>query len=196
MLRLLFVTTLMLSGCTYSTNPIFTEQDNLFDEALVGTWQADGGLSDFATFELTRWTPDEKSYRVVICNQAGKKQGTIQAYLSQIDENKFLTAKFEHDKPSSTFPARVIYWTLAIDQLDGEQLKVRSLRGDWLAQQVKRNPQVLKHVWYAQPAQSDKNNLLLTASTAELRAFVLSHLDKTDAWMPDTFRKIRLNSAR
>ena len=32
MLRLLLLTFLMLSGCTYSTNPIFVEQDNVFDK--------------------------------------------------------------------------------------------------------------------------------------------------------------------
>jgi hypothetical protein len=194
MLRLLLLTFLMLSGCTYSTNPIFTEQDNVFDEAFIGTWKAEDGILDVGTFEVTRWAPDDNSYRVVLRNQADVKQGTFRLYLSRIDRTKFLTSKFE--KPSSekasaeewTVPAR--YLTFAIDQLEGGQLKARQLRGDWLAMQVKSNPEILKHEWNARPSDPKKKDLLLTASTPELRKYVLSQLDKRDAWMPVTFKKI------
>jgi hypothetical protein len=194
-LRVLLLTIFILSGCTYSTHPIFMEQDNVFDEAFIGTWQGQDGMFDAGTFEVARWAPENKSFRVVLRNQADVKQGTFQLYLSQIGQTKFLTAKFE--KPRSETPragelaAPEIYLTLAIDQLEGEQLKVRYLRGDWLHQQVKSNPRVLKHEWYARPGESEKKDLLLTASTPELREFVLSQLDKRDTWMPMTFKKIR-----
>ncbi len=91
------------------------------------------------------------------------------------------------DKPAD--PAS--YITFAIDPLEGGQLKMRYLRGDWLAGQLKSNPEVVKHEWNARPGNPEKQVLLLTASTAELRAFVLSQLDKRDAWMPITFQVIR-----
>ena len=195
MLRLLVLTTLMLSGCTYSTNPIFTEQDNVFDEALIGTWQSVDGILDAGTYEVTRWAPDDNSYRVVLRNQAEVKQGTFQLYLSQIGRTKFLTGKFEKPRPGKVgteeLAVPALYLTYAIDQLEGDQLKTRQLRGDWLTMQVKSNPRVLKHEWHARPGDTEKNDLRLTASTPELRAFVLSQLDKRDAWMPVTFKKIR-----
>ncbi len=195
MLRLLLIPLLMLSGCIYSTNPIFTEQDNLFDEAYIGTWQAKDGFPDAGTFEVTRWAPEDNSYRVALHNQADVKQGTFQLYLSQIGKTKFLTGKFEKPRPAEAgteelaVPAR--YLTFAIDQLEGGQLKARQLRGDWLAMQVKRNPEVLKHEWNARPGDPEKQDLLLTASTPDLRAFVLSQVDKRDTWLPVTFKKIR-----
>ena len=77
MQRLVLLTFLMLSGCTYSTNPIFTEQDSVFDEAFIGTWQAEDGMTDAGTIEVSRWAPDDNSYRVVFRNQADVKQGTF-----------------------------------------------------------------------------------------------------------------------
>ena len=193
--RFLLFALLMLSGCTYSTNPIFTEQDNVFDKAFIGTWKADDGIPDVGTFEVTRWATDDNSYRVVLRNQANEKQGTFQLYLSQIDRTKYLTARVEADKSTGSVgavPAHAIYWTLIIDQQDGEQLKARYLQQAWIIQQINSNPQVLKHEWYAHPDKPDKkNHILLTATTAELRAFVLSHTDKRDAWMPVRFKKIR-----
>lgn len=59
---LLFASILMLPGCTYSTNPIFVEQDNLFDEAFLGTWEADEEAKlEFRRFEVERWGPEEKN---------------------------------------------------------------------------------------------------------------------------------------
>ena len=195
MLRLFLLSIFMLSGCTYSTNPIFTEQDNVFDEAFIGTWQAEDGIPDVGTFEVTRWAPDDKSYRVILRNQANVKQGTFQLYLSQIDGTKFLTGKFEKPRPekagANELAVPAIYQTYAIDQLERERLKTRHLRGDWLAMQVNSNPELLKHEWNARPGDPKKKDLLLTASRPELRAFVLSQLDKRDAWMPLTFKKIR-----
>ena len=191
MLRLLLITALMLSGCTYSTNPIFTEKDNVFDEAFLGAWETD--MFDLRKFEVTRWGPEEKSYRVVLRNETDGGKGTFQLFLSQIDRTKFLTCKFEKpnsEKVSPEEPAAA-YLTFAIDQLKDGELKTRHLRGDWLAMQVKSNPPVLKHEWHARTGDSEKKDLRLTASTPELRAFVLSNLDKRDAWMPVTFKKIR-----
>jgi hypothetical protein len=191
----LLLVVLMLSGCTFSTNPIFTEKDNVFDEAFIGTWRSLDGLYDAGTFEVTRWAPDDNSYRVVLRNQADVKQGTFQLYLSKIEHTQFLTGKFEKVRSEKegveklAVPAN--YLTFAIDQLEGGHLKTRQLRGDWLAMQLKSNPQILKHEWNARPSDPEKKDLLLTASTAELRAFVLSQLDKRDAWTPLTYKKIR-----
>ncbi len=89
MLRFLLLTALMLSGCTYSTNPIFTKEDNVFDEAFLGAWEAEkDAMFDIRKFEVTRWGPEEKSYRVVLRNEADAKQGTFQLFLSQIDRTK------------------------------------------------------------------------------------------------------------
>jgi hypothetical protein len=195
MLRLWLLTFLIVSGCTFSTNPIFTEQDNVFDEALIGTWQAVDGIPDAGTLEVTRWAPDDNSYRVVLHNQADVNQGTFRLFLSQINKTRFLTSKFEKPSPEKASAEKLavpaLYLTYALDQLEGGQLKTRQLRGDWLAMQVKRKPEVLKHEWNPRPGDPQKQDLLLTAPTPELRAFVLSQLDKRDAWMPVTFKKIR-----
>lgn len=194
---LLFVSVLMFSGCTYSTNPIFVEQDNLFDEAFLGTWEADKEAKfEFGKFEVQRWGPDERSYRAILRSEAGEKQeASFQLFLSQIDGKKFITAKFE--KPSSekaspdTPAAAANYLTFAIDRFDAGKLKMRYLRGDWLAGQVIRNLSILKHEWHARPDNKEKSDLRLTAPTLELRAFVLEQLGKSEAWMPVMFKKIR-----
>jgi hypothetical protein len=194
MLRLLFLTSLLLPGCTFSTNPVFTEQDNVFDESLIGTWSEDL-FSDTGTFKVTRWEPGDNSYRAVLLNKANVKQGTCRIYLSQIDKTRFMTCKFEkQDSENATtekLNGTTRYLTFAIDHVEGEQLKTRQLRGDWLAMQVKGNPKVLNHEWNARPGAPGKQDLLITAPTPELRAFVLAQLNNQDAWTPVTFKRIR-----
>ena len=80
MLRFLLLTALMLSGCTYSTNPIFTEKDNVFDEAFLGAWETD--MFDLRKFEVTRLGHEENSYRVVLRNETDGGKGTFQLFLS------------------------------------------------------------------------------------------------------------------
>ncbi len=127
-------------------------------------------------------------------------RSVIGIVIVQIGQTKFLTGKFEKPRPAEAgteeLAVPALYLTFAIDQLEGEQLKARYLRGDWLYQQVKSNPQVVKHEWNARPGNPEKQDLLLTESTPELRAFVLSQLGKRDAWMPITFKKIRQSMKR
>jgi hypothetical protein len=133
---LLIASILMSSGCTYSTNPIFVEQDNLFDEASLGTWEADEEAKfEFRRFEVKRWGPEEKSYRAVLRNENGEKQEpSFQLFLSQIDGKKFITAKFENPSSEKDSPdaaaAAAIYLTFAIDRIEGGELRVRYLLGD------------------------------------------------------------------
>jgi hypothetical protein len=195
LLTLLLLTLLMQPGCTYSTHPIFSEQDNVFDEALVGTWKAEGPMSEVGIFEVSRCETERNSYQVVLRNQADVKQGTFQLYLSHIGQRKFLTAKFERpsteEKNTDLSTATTWYLTYVIDQWEGGQINARLLRGDWLAGQVKGNPGIVKHEWIVRQGDSKKQDLLLTAATPELRDFILSHVDNKEAWLPGAFRKIR-----
>ncbi len=192
---LLIASILMLPGCTYSTNPIFVEQDNLFDEAFLGTWEADKDANfAFGKFEVERWGPEAESYRAVLRNEAGEKQDpSIQLFLSQIDGKKFITAKFVKPDSEKASPdtAAAMYLTFVMDRCEGGELQMRYLLGDWLAGQLKGNPAILQHEWIARPDNKEKRDLRLTAPTAELRAFVLEHYDKREAWMPVKFKKIR-----
>ncbi len=194
---LLFASILMLPGCTYSTNPIFVEQDNLFDEAFLGTWEADEEAKlEFRRFEVERWGPEEKSYRAVLRNERGEKQDpSLQLFLSQIDGKKFITAKFEQPDSEKVSPetadAAAMYLTFAMDRCEGGELQMRYLLERWLANQVKTDPSILKHEWNARPDKKKMNHLRITAPTAELRTFVLEHYDKREAWVPLKFKKIR-----
>ncbi len=192
---LLIASILMLPGCTYSTNPIFVEQDNLFDEAFLGTWEADKDANfAFGKFEVERWGPEAESYRAVLRNEAGEKQdSSMQLFLSQIDGKKFITAKFAKPDSEKASPdiAAAMYLTFVMDRCEGGELQTRYLLGDWLAGQLKKDPLILKHEWIARPDNKEKRDLRLTAPGAELRAFVLEHYDKREAWMPVKFKKIR-----
>ena len=198
---LMLMTALILSGCAYSTKPIFTEQDNVFDDSFSGVWETkQDSILGYNKCEVTRWGPDAKSYRVILFGLSGAKRDTFQLYLSQINGTKFLTAKFENhssEKPGSEqartsfedIPA--VYLTFAVDQLEGRQLTARLLSKDWLSRQFEKNPDLLKHEWHTPKGAKQKYFLLLNASTSELRSFVLSKIDKREVWDPVTFHKIR-----
>lgn len=196
MLRLMIMTALLLSGCTFSTNPIFTEKDNVFDEAFLGTWETKkDGLFGYNKFEVTRGGAGAKNYRVILSGRAGAKEETFHLYLSQIDGTKFLTGEFgtpSFGKASTDeLDVRTVYLTFAIDRLEDGELTTRLLAANWLARRLKENPGLLAHEWHDRPDDPEQKNLLVTASTTDLRAFVLSQRGKSGVWLPVTFNKIR-----
>ena len=75
---------LFLAGCVPSLNPLYTEKDLIFDEALLGVWSEKENSNDGWTFRKR----DEKSYLLVV--QAGEKSSPFIAHLVQLGKYRFL----------------------------------------------------------------------------------------------------------
>lgn len=187
---LLFASILMSSGCTFSTNPIHTKADLIFDEAFVGNWRTKV-IPGYGGVTLSRLSPSSDAYRVVVFDEQNRQElATAEAYLCKLDENKYISLKFE-GKPETKLTPKICYWTFVIDQQKEETLKLRYLNQGWLTFHLKSHPEVLKHEFVSRPAPSDKSDLLITAETDEFRTFIKTILEKPDFWVPIELKKVR-----
>jgi hypothetical protein len=190
MLRLLLVSFLLLSGCTFSTNPIHMNADLSFDEALVGTWGTKD-IPGFGEVTLSRLSPSIDAYRVLIFDEQNRqKVGAAEGYLCQLDGKQYISLKFE-GKPENKLAPKITYLTFVIDQQTQEILKLRYLNQGKVTYHLKGKPEALKHEFVPRPATSDKSDLLITAETAEFRAYIQSHLENRDFWVPMELKRVR-----
>lgn len=71
-------------GCIPSLNPMYTADDLVFDEAILGQWRQG---DDDARWEFTKG--DDTSYQLVITNKKGES-GKFVAHLADLEGNRFL----------------------------------------------------------------------------------------------------------
>jgi hypothetical protein len=187
--RLVLLAFLLLSGCIYSTNPIHTKADLIFDEALIGTWKTKefpglGGVT------FSRLSPSNGAYHVAVFDEQNRQElGAAEAYLCQLDGKKYISLKFE-GKPENKLAPRVSYCTFVIDIQKEETLKLRYLNQGSVTSHLKNQPEAIKHEFVTRPVPSDKSDLLITAESADFRAFIQAHLENRDFWVPVELKKV------
>ena len=171
-MRAIVLSVLILAGCIPSLHEIYTEDDVVFDPALVGTWnQADGQ----GRWEFSR--SGEKAYRLVHSDKDGRK-GAFVVHLVKIGDLRFLDLYPEDPKlelnelyqfhllPAHTF--------MHVPQVE-PTLKLSVLNPEWLEKLLEQDPDAIRH-------EKVKDRLVLTASTAELQAFLTRHHATEDAF--------------
>src|SRR6187401_3334085 len=80
----LFAFAAVLAGCIPTLHPLYTDDDVIFDPALVGLW-AEENSKDTWLYEKV----DDKSYRLTYTDGEGKK-GEFQARLLKLGGFRFL----------------------------------------------------------------------------------------------------------
>jgi hypothetical protein len=176
---------LLLAGCTLSLNPIYTDQDLIYDPALVGTWAGD-------THEDGGWTftrlDEGNTYRLVV--KIGKGAAHFKASLVQLGQRRFLDLFPDEDAHEqalaraglddafrgSYVPGHWIYQVVRLDQ----ELRLAELNDDWVKALLKREPGATPHSRLSE----DHGRVVLTGSTAELQAFLLRYADSPEAFKP------------
>ncbi len=158
----------LLMGCpARSLFPLFTENDLVYNPALVGTW-IDRENGDTFTFQKA----GEKSYNVVSFEQ---KKGNSEAYRVQLGRiGKFwfidsypLKSGGDHHTLSAHILSRI--W------LNGDTLRMSSLESDWLRDMIDAKRLSIAHV-------RRDGDIILTATTEELRALVLRFTEDDKAF--------------
>lgn len=179
---------LLSIGCTYSTHPIFTKDDLRFDEKLSGSWKAKD-IPGIGRLDVSRSTPTSDSYQVRFFDQnESQETGLAEGFLCEFEKKRFITLKFE-SKPEEKLPLKIAYLTFLIDQQEDNFLKVRYLNHDRIMKHLKSHPESLKHELNTQKQPPTKPDVVITAETAEFRAFVQSVLEKADFWVPMELKK-------
>ncbi len=185
----------LLAGCgpVFSLHPLFTEENIVFDEQLLGTW-VEGPDKSETSWEFARLNEADvgpvakdllgdvtKFYRLTVTSKADDKvrRGSVVACLGKLDGRVFLDV-FPDKFPSgeqdieklplmyNAFFFVPVHTFINVDRT-GDQLKLRLTDDERFAKLLEAEPTAVKH----ERALEDRR--VLTASTKELQTFVLKH---------------------
>ena len=157
---------LFAQGClVVSMHPLYTEEDVVFDEALIGTWGDAGGDKEVWTFEPA----EGNAYRMTV-DEEGKEPGHFEAHLVKLGEYLFLDLYPEEPESVNEFftshviPAHSIWRA----RLTSDTLGLAPLDFDWITQEIEEGRLDVEH-------EKLKDFLVLTGEPHDLQMLVLKH---------------------
>ena len=172
-------TVVLLAGCVArSLHPFCTEQNLVFESALIGTWEQDADMSG----GLGTWTFEQsgpKVYRLTIAE--GDDKGQFEAHLFMLSSRTYMDLFPDEQEPEwkdvhllyalHVLPVHTVWrvW------LEGDDLRLATLDPEWLKQQLEDASEPLSH-------ELCEEEVLLTASTREVQQFLRSQADNSGAW--------------
>ena len=158
---------LFLTSCiSFTFQPIYTNKDLTFEPALSGLWSETDSRD---TYKFAR--SGEKSYELIYTDENGNK-GTFDVHLvnlngimfldiyprkKEITNNEFYNAHF-----------LVLHSIVYVEQIE-PTLKLSMINDDWMKEYLKENPTAISY-------QIFNDNVVLTAQTEELQAFLIGHV--------------------
>jgi len=171
----------LVGGCVRSMQPILADDQVLLNNDIVGNWVTDKGDE---TVVVSAPQGDDKVYKVLYTDKDGKK-GAFLCRLGKVGD--LLLAELHPDEPAPdatpVYKAHVLsVYSFLLLQQTKPNLVVSVMSQDWLDKYLK------DHSGELQTIQWDKDNRIVTASTAAFQAFLLKHV-KDDKAMgdPSTF---------
>ena len=170
------VALLVLAGCIPSSlNGIYTDDNLVFEPALVGVWGDPENPTSNERNEFIR--TGENEYQLVSFNDEGEAC-LFDIHMSRIGDALFLDF-FPEGKDidiPDCYELNVIglHTFFKVDQLE-PTLKLSAINYDWLKDNLKKNPNALSH-------QIIENNYILTGSTDEIVAFLAKHSSTEEAF--------------
>lgn len=157
----------LFTGCLPSLNPVYTEKDLIFDPQLVGLWKQPKSA---ATWGFSKG--DDKSYELVYTDEAGHS-GQFTARLAQIDGMVFLDLfpqEIQNDENAFYKFHLVPIHTIYLVRKTKPALELAAIDYHWLEDFLAKHPDGIAHATF-------NGRKLITASTADLQAFLLQHKD-------------------
>jgi hypothetical protein len=177
---LFYVLAVLLGGCVpvLSLHPLYFEEDAVFEKKLLGTWIDDPNNPE-TTWEFRNTDEPNNAYKLIFTDEKGKK-GSFVARLVKLQEMLFLDVypselpwdandPNKMDWPYNSFFLIPAHTFLKIDSME-PQLKMRLTLESEMKDLLKEEPNAVKHTFVS-------DRLVLTATTKELRAFILKYAD-------------------
>ena len=166
----------LLTGCVAtSVYPYYTAKDVIFDAALLGVWyQADENGKEGNQWQFAQ--AGDNAYRFTF--KDANETVECDARLFRLGGRQYLDF-CPVERHGDFVPPHYLMRVVEV----GPKLKLALLDYAWLGNLVKENPKVIRHIFIEEkPGDATKQRLVLTADTAELRAFILKHADDKDAF--------------
>jgi hypothetical protein len=163
----------LLAGCVRSVHPFYTSEQVVFDPTMSGTW-ADADLKN--KFVVTP-VADATQYEVAYTDK-DNKTGHFIVHLAKLQDQLFAdVSPAEPSDENDTYTAHLLpLHSLLLVENTPPNIRIRSIDYDWLKKQLESGGVKLRY------EAIDKHDLILTASTAELQAFILANLKTPGAF--------------
>jgi hypothetical protein len=172
--KLVLVTSfILLPGCVPSLNPLYFDQDVIFDPALLGVWAETDSKE---TWTFTKRV--EKEYQLINIDKEGKKSELV-AHLLRIRGEMFLDLLAVKPADLQDNDLLLPLHTFVLVLQIGPPARISWLDPDWLKEFLAKNPAAIRHA-------TVHNETLITAPTPELQKFLLSNLKAKGAFSQPT----------
>lgn len=164
--------------------PLYTAEDKIFDEQLLGKWlfvdpDDHEAKNDKMGLRFDR-SGDSPSYAVLLSGTKEKDEIGLAsvARMVQLGDFRFLELSAPKDDDSRLkfypYPVATAH-VFARIRMDQKTLRLDFLNDDWIRKQMKTGKPALATL-------ETDDNLLVTATTAELRKFALAHAEDAEAF--------------
>ena len=174
-----FWAALSLTGCAPSLHPFFTDEDVVFNKALLGVWIGDSDKKCLFT------RSGDNHYELLYVEDESAR---FEAQLIELGGATFLDLyPNPPGKGNGLYSVNFVpAHTLARVTIGEDSISIAMMNGDWLKQLSDRNQLDLAH------ERLDDEIVALTAPTRELRAFALKHADNKEAFCEaEVFHRLR-----
>ncbi len=164
------LTTLLLAGCVPSWNALYTTNDLTFDPVLVGSWKDDEGKEKWLFQKVS-----DKAYRLTHTDSESKT-AKFDAHLLKIQNRLFLDlylTDIENGLQCNSLAQAMLvpaHLFLRVDAI-GNSLKMAAINPNALKERLEADPKAIAH------RKIGTDQIVLTAETKELQAFVLKHAE-------------------
>jgi hypothetical protein len=160
-----------IAGCMVaSVYPFFHARDLVTDDALAGEWIEKQENSE-KTWRYVRGK--DKTYDLSVSDN---KDETYTVALFTLKGHRFMDLL--PDDSHGMIPPHHLF---RVDEI-GSKMKIAAMNYSWLKDYLAEHPKDLRHHKITRKDEPDKYDLVLTADTDELQAFILKHLNDKDAF--------------
>ena len=187
------------NSCIPSLFPLYTEEDLVTDDRLVGTW--DGGEHGIWTFERLDYTPnsgffspdwsepgDKKTYKLVVTEFDGGDtlDAEFVVHMLELNGHRYLNfspvdVELHHDFLAWHMVEANNFSRVCMGR---DSLSLGFFNPDYLEELIDENKIKISHLRL-------DNGILITARTPELQKFVIKYSDDEAAILePDVFSRI------
>ena len=164
----------MLSGCVSSLSPFVSGSDIAYDARLVGSWSDSDGKESAVIVR------DGNGYDISYTDSDGKV-GRFHGVLGRLGTRQVLDV-FPQDLPrerSETHLSLLVptHGILVVELAD-RQLTIRALEVEAIKNLLKERPSLVGHVVVPNSFEPKGENIVLTASTADVRKFLSEIMER------------------
>jgi hypothetical protein len=171
----------VLGGCgVTSIHPLYTEQDIIFDPALLGDWTEKDSKG---TWTFTK--SGEKVYNLEYIDEKGKNV-IFEVHLLKLENRLFLDLFPKGPEIDENYLLMLntlpVHCFMRIEQIE-PTLRLSMLDNDWLKKFLQEHPDAVRH-------EQENDRIILTAEPKELQAFLMKIDDIKEAYIK-TGEKVR-----